>query len=173
MTLEASSRRSPECKHGNSYASPHTSPTSHFFAQIRSVHTSISNEYCMPLMTFNFVAGETAWLRRSHELVVRRGRVAVISTNTITIISTKNPTDSHAAAQQPIPISITSKMAITDVADEYFAYDNRLASFQNAQHLSKRRASNASTKAHKSMRWPHKWLSSEEVWSLSIVFYLC
>jgi hypothetical protein len=58
-------------------------------------------------------------------------------------------------------------MAINDVADQYFAYENRLASFQTAQQLSKRRASNASAKAPKSLRWPHKFLSPEEVRSRS------
>ncbi|KAH9221287.1 hypothetical protein DL95DRAFT_519313 [Leptodontidium sp. 2 PMI_412] len=54
-------------------------------------------------------------------------------------------------------------MAIGDVADQYFTYDARLASFQNTQQIAKRRASNASTKAGKSMKWPHKFLSGDEL----------
>ncbi|KAH7313017.1 hypothetical protein BKA65DRAFT_150373 [Rhexocercosporidium sp. MPI-PUGE-AT-0058] len=54
-------------------------------------------------------------------------------------------------------------MAIGDVADQYFTYEARLASFQNTQQLAKRRASNASTKAGKSIKWPHKFLSGEEL----------
>ena len=54
-------------------------------------------------------------------------------------------------------------MAIGDVADQYFTYDSRLASFQHGQQVAKRRASNASTKAGKTLKWPHKFLSGEEV----------
>ncbi|KAG4435833.1 hypothetical protein IFR05_008692 [Cadophora sp. M221] len=54
-------------------------------------------------------------------------------------------------------------MAIGDVADQYFTYDARLASFQNTQPVAKRRASNASTKAGKSLKWPHKFLSGDEL----------
>lgn len=54
-------------------------------------------------------------------------------------------------------------MAIPDVADDYFTYENRLASFQIAQQVSKRRASNASSKGPKSLKWPHKFLSPEEL----------
>ncbi|KAG0649145.1 Chromosome segregation cut17 [Hyphodiscus hymeniophilus] len=62
-------------------------------------------------------------------------------------------------------------MAITDVVDEYFTYENRLASFQNAQQLSKRRASNASTKAPKLMKWPHKWLLAEDLAKAGFFYY--
>jgi hypothetical protein len=54
-------------------------------------------------------------------------------------------------------------MAIPEVTDEYFTYEGRLASFQTAQKLSKRRGSNASSKAPKSLKWPHKFLAPEEV----------
>ena len=54
-------------------------------------------------------------------------------------------------------------MAIIDFANQYFTYESRLASFQTAQQLPKRRASNASSKAPKSTKWPHKFLSPEEV----------
>jgi hypothetical protein len=57
-------------------------------------------------------------------------------------------------------------MAIPYVADDYFTYESRLASFQTAQQLSKRRASNASSKAPKSLKWPHKFLSPEEVFMI-------
>ncbi|KAK1834269.1 hypothetical protein QBC39DRAFT_300943 [Podospora conica] len=56
-------------------------------------------------------------------------------------------------------------MALT-VADEdrFFVYENRLSSFQGAQPLGgNRRASNASTRAPKGRRWPHKWLSPVEL----------
>jgi hypothetical protein len=54
-------------------------------------------------------------------------------------------------------------MAITDIADQYYTYDGRLASFQSAQSLSKRRTSNASSKAPKSIKWPHSSLPPEQV----------
>lgn len=54
-------------------------------------------------------------------------------------------------------------MAIGDVADQYFTYEARIASFQNAHQLAKRRASNAITKAGKSLKWPHKFLTGDEV----------
>jgi hypothetical protein len=60
-------------------------------------------------------------------------------------------------------------MAISDVADEFFTLESRIASFQTAQPISKRRASNASSKAPKSLKWPHKFLSAEEVRSLIFV----
>lgn len=52
---------------------------------------------------------------------------------------------------------------IADLADGYFTHEERLASFQTAQQVSKRRASNASSKAPKSIKWPHKFLAPEEV----------
>ena len=54
-------------------------------------------------------------------------------------------------------------MAITDIADQYYTYDGRLASFQSAQPLSKRRTSNATSKAPKSIKWPHSSLPAEQV----------
>jgi len=42
-------------------------------------------------------------------------------------------------------------------------YENRLASFQGAQPIAKRRPSNASSRAPKALHWPHKSLSSVEV----------
>lgn len=54
-------------------------------------------------------------------------------------------------------------MAVPEVADQYLTLESRVASFQTAQPLSKRRASNASSKAPKSLKWPHKFMSVEEV----------
>ncbi|XMA16596.1 hypothetical protein WAI453_009387 [Rhynchosporium graminicola] len=62
-------------------------------------------------------------------------------------------------------------MAIGDVADQYFNYEARIASFQNAQQVAKRRASNASTKGGKSLRWPHKFLTGEELARAGFFFY--
>ncbi|EPE31408.1 Inhibitor of apoptosis (IAP) repeat-containing protein [Glarea lozoyensis ATCC 20868] len=52
-------------------------------------------------------------------------------------------------------------MAIDDIAEEYFTYENRLASFQVAHPMPKRRASNASSKSARSIKWPHKTLRPE------------
>ncbi|RFU30538.1 hypothetical protein B7463_g5772, partial [Scytalidium lignicola] len=52
-------------------------------------------------------------------------------------------------------------MEIADVADQYFTYQDRLASFQVAHPLPKRRGSNANSKAPKSLKWPHKFLSAD------------
>ncbi len=54
-------------------------------------------------------------------------------------------------------------MAIMDIADQYYTYEGRLASFQNAQPMSKRRASNVSSKVPKSIKWPHSSLPPEQV----------
>ncbi|CAL3965355.1 unnamed protein product [Diplocarpon coronariae] len=59
-------------------------------------------------------------------------------------------------------------MAIQDVADQYFTYDARVASFHSAQ---KRRASNASSKGGKSVKWPHKFLSGDELAKAGFFFY--
>jgi len=53
-------------------------------------------------------------------------------------------------------------MSIPEVADEYFTYESRLVSFQT---VTKRRGSNVSTKASKTLKWPHKFLAPEEVCS--------
>ncbi|TVY92092.1 Protein bir1 [Lachnellula willkommii] len=62
-------------------------------------------------------------------------------------------------------------MVASDVADQYFAYENRVASFQTAHQLSKRRTSNASAKASKSLKWPHKFLSPEELAKAGFFYY--
>ncbi|KAE8443988.1 hypothetical protein EG329_001117 [Mollisiaceae sp. DMI_Dod_QoI] len=54
-------------------------------------------------------------------------------------------------------------MGSSAIADQYFTYESRLASFQVAHQLSKRRVSNASTKGSKSIKWPHSFLSGEEL----------
>jgi hypothetical protein len=54
-------------------------------------------------------------------------------------------------------------MAPLEIAPEYNTYEGRLASFQTAQPLAKRRASTVSSKAPKAAKWPHKFLSPEEV----------
>lgn len=58
-------------------------------------------------------------------------------------------------------------MDFASVAEDFFTYDSRLASFQTAKALPKRRASNATTKTPKSIKWPHKSLPAEEVRTLS------
>ncbi|KAE9363597.1 BIR-domain-containing protein [Stipitochalara longipes BDJ] len=62
-------------------------------------------------------------------------------------------------------------MAIPEVADEFFTLESRIASFQTAQQISKRRASNASSKAPKSLKWPHKFLSAEELAKAGFFYY--
>ncbi|KAF8852420.1 BIR-domain-containing protein [Acephala macrosclerotiorum] len=54
-------------------------------------------------------------------------------------------------------------MSVSTIADQFFTYESRLASFQVAHQLAKRRASNASTKGTKAIKWPHKFLSGEEL----------
>ncbi|KAH8592879.1 hypothetical protein B0O99DRAFT_223344 [Bisporella sp. PMI_857] len=53
--------------------------------------------------------------------------------------------------------------ATAHLADQYFTLESRLESFQSAQQLSKRRASNASTKGSKSLKWPHRFLAPEKL----------
>lgn len=62
-------------------------------------------------------------------------------------------------------------MAIDEIADQYFTYDSRFASFQTAQPVSKRRASNASSKAPKAIKWPHKSLSPETLAKAGFFFH--
>jgi len=50
-----------------------------------------------------------------------------------------------------------------DLADQYYTEAGRLGSFQRAQLLPKRRGSNTTGRAPKSMKWPHSWLSPEKV----------
>ncbi|KAL3427523.1 AT hook domain-containing protein [Phlyctema vagabunda] len=61
-------------------------------------------------------------------------------------------------------------MGITDVAIEYFALEARIASFQSAQPLVKR-TSSAHSKVPKSLKWPHKFLSGEEMANAGFFFY--
>ncbi|KAH6856058.1 hypothetical protein B0I37DRAFT_395884 [Chaetomium sp. MPI-CAGE-AT-0009] len=46
-----------------------------------------------------------------------------------------------------------------DADDQYFAFENRLNSFQGAQPVSKGKASTAGSRAPKALLWPHKTLS--------------
>lgn len=50
-----------------------------------------------------------------------------------------------------------------DVPDQYYTEVARLESFHTAQPLPKRRGSNATGRAPKSMKWPHSWLGPEQV----------
>jgi hypothetical protein len=76
------------------------------------------------------------------------------------------------ALQQPFPHSASAErscrlraanMALTGSEDRYYVYENRLASFQGAQPVTKRRPSNASSRAPKALHWPHKSLSPVDV----------
>lgn len=52
----------------------------------------------------------------------------------------------------------------TDDVDEYFIYENRLASFHGPQRVTKRRASTAATsRAPKTLSWPHKSIKPADV----------
>lgn len=52
----------------------------------------------------------------------------------------------------------------SDDMEEYFIYDNRLASFTAPQPVAaKRRASNALSRAPKALSWPHKSLKPADV----------
>lgn len=52
----------------------------------------------------------------------------------------------------------------TDDIDEYFIYENRLASFHGPQRVAKRRASTAATsRAPKTLSWPHKSIKPADV----------
>ncbi|KAK1768225.1 hypothetical protein QBC33DRAFT_619082 [Phialemonium atrogriseum] len=61
-------------------------------------------------------------------------------------------------------------MAMTDADEWYFVYENRLASFQAPQPLAKRRASNANSRAPKTLTWPHKFLSPTDMAQAGFVF---
>ncbi|TLD17048.1 uncharacterized protein PgNI_01405 [Pyricularia grisea] len=54
-------------------------------------------------------------------------------------------------------------MASLTGADQYFVYENRLASFLEPQPVAKRRASNASSRTPKTLTWPHKFLPPFEL----------
>ncbi|KAG8167291.1 hypothetical protein KVR01_002980 [Diaporthe batatas] len=52
----------------------------------------------------------------------------------------------------------------TDDIDEYFIYENRLASFHGPQRVTKRRASSAATsRAPKTLSWPHKSIKPSDM----------
>jgi hypothetical protein len=50
-----------------------------------------------------------------------------------------------------------------EIPEKYHTEAGRLASFQTAQPLSRRRTSNATSRAPKSLKWPHPWLAPEKV----------
>ncbi|TLS30981.1 hypothetical protein PpBr36_03284 [Pyricularia pennisetigena] len=54
-------------------------------------------------------------------------------------------------------------MASLTGADQYYVYENRLASFLEPQPVAKRRASNASSRTPKTLTWPHKFLPPFEL----------
>ncbi|KAH8847790.1 hypothetical protein MCOR27_001909 [Pyricularia oryzae] len=54
-------------------------------------------------------------------------------------------------------------MASLTGADQYFVYENRLASFLEPQPVAKRRASNAGSRTPKTLTWPHKFLPPFEL----------
>lgn len=55
-------------------------------------------------------------------------------------------------------------MSTDDDIDEYFIYENRLASFHGPQRVTKRRASTAATsRAPKTLSWPHKSIKPADV----------
>lgn len=61
-------------------------------------------------------------------------------------------------------------MALSSPDEQYFVYENRLASFQGPQPVTKRRASNASSRAPKALTWPHKKLSPSSFARAGFVF---
>ncbi|POS82396.1 hypothetical protein EPUL_005374, partial [Erysiphe pulchra] len=54
-------------------------------------------------------------------------------------------------------------MGYIQSSDDFFTYESRLASFRKAHPISRRRASNASLKGPKSLKWPHKFLSASDL----------
>ncbi|KAJ4417488.1 hypothetical protein N0V82_006152 [Gnomoniopsis sp. IMI 355080] len=59
----------------------------------------------------------------------------------------------------------------SEAMDEYFIYDNRLASFTTPQPIAaKRRGSNASSRAPKALSWPHKSLKPADMAKAGFVF---
>ncbi|KAI9745806.1 MAG: hypothetical protein M1818_000487 [Claussenomyces sp. TS43310] len=58
-------------------------------------------------------------------------------------------------------------MAFAGSPEDFFTYEGRLASFQTA---SKRRASHAKGKAAKTIKWPHRFLSAEELASAGFFY---
>ncbi|ELR04157.1 hypothetical protein GMDG_01461 [Pseudogymnoascus destructans 20631-21] len=57
-----------------------------------------------------------------------------------------------------------------DVPDQYYTEVARLESFHTAQPLPKRRGSNATGRAPKSMKWPHSWLGPEQLAAAGFFF---
>ena len=53
-------------------------------------------------------------------------------------------------------------MDYSDLAEQFFTYDARLASFQTAQ-PTKKRGSTAKGRAAKGIAWPHKYLDPADV----------
>ncbi|KAK2070540.1 hypothetical protein P8C59_005025 [Phyllachora maydis] len=56
------------------------------------------------------------------------------------------------------------------IDERYFVYENRLASFKGPQPVGKRRASNASSRASKTLHWPHNGLSPVDLAKAGFVF---
>ena len=55
------------------------------------------------------------------------------------------------------------EMTMAAVDEQYFIFENRLASFQRPQPVAKVGSSGASARAPKAMYWPHKSLSAVAV----------
>ncbi|RKF75336.1 putative at hook domain-containing protein [Golovinomyces cichoracearum] len=54
-------------------------------------------------------------------------------------------------------------MGFIHPTDHYFTYESRLASFRKIHSASRRRASNTSARGPKTLKWPHKFLSTQEL----------
>ncbi|KAH8899744.1 hypothetical protein GQ53DRAFT_200907 [Thozetella sp. PMI_491] len=61
-------------------------------------------------------------------------------------------------------------MAMTGADEQYFVYENRLASFKGPQPITKKRASNASSRAPRALHWPHKTLAPADLARAGFVF---
>ncbi|OBT66275.1 hypothetical protein VE03_04358 [Pseudogymnoascus sp. 23342-1-I1] len=57
-----------------------------------------------------------------------------------------------------------------DIPDQYYTEVARLESFHTAQPLPKRRGSNATGRAPKSIKWPHSWLGPEQLAAAGFFF---
>ncbi|KAG9231478.1 hypothetical protein BJ875DRAFT_117587 [Amylocarpus encephaloides] len=62
-------------------------------------------------------------------------------------------------------------MALKDVADQYFTFEERLASFQTAQPVAGRRASKANAKTSRTKKWSHKTPQPEDLAKAGFFFY--
>lgn len=138
----------------------HTTPT----------HTRVDRTRSLACIASHSESRTCICIARFHSTGRRAFQTPTIASRPSSALSTQSVCLHHDLTTEDAHDQHKIATMASDAMDEYYIYDNRLASFTAPQAVAaKRRGSTASSRAPKALTWPHKSIKPAEVSTLLLL----